>query len=715
MEILTRNVNQVLWPQKIDQIRKRENIDYLAKEQGKRRENIIAINKKSVENCIICGEKSGILYSCQGFINGLIEDGENEVRKKCLSKFHFDCIRSYNSFDYNIRYISLAECQNSILCPLHNCDCCFMERRKQSAFIGELIECVSCLRSFHKDKCFPVGSKRLEVVWKLDKPYKSEMLICSAHRPKPIIKPNSHIKSCLDCENEDNSQRTLINCRFCVRSFHQECRTTQEIDHKIINTDICEYCLTGESLGINSHVLAKWKNQYYPGIVRDWKFEKIPPILKKSKFFEEIGYCLVEWYENKTFSIVLFSELISFHTSSIKILDAIKDLRMRNSVRKDFRTLKRDVDFPAILKEVGRSLETARYLKKEDEKKFVELVETEYICDCPKTRNPHCQNSNCQNIQLHYECSESCTTQQGKCKNRGISENVPQQNLAIQVLPTPEKGYGVFAKQQIFSGDFIIEYAGEILSKREVDRRNLILEIGRDREANLFMAQLSKGRVIDSAKIGNWARYINHSCEPNCRFEKRSVIVGKSGRNGILYDERIAVVAIRNIQPGEEICFKYQMKTGNASQVPICKCGSDNCEGTLGGRRENDEIVEELEEIENIPERTTANKRKSALRVVANVPKRRCPPPTTSQPLQSINIPQVFQEYIANYNGDREKMAYLRNIQENVKSLDYQKEFLNEAIGWKLDKYKSKNSGKSPSNSQLYLDNSSNPGPSRIS
>lgn len=90
-----------------------------------------------------------------------------------------------------------------------------------------------------------------------------------------------------------------------------------------------------------------------------------------------------------------------------------------------------------------------------------------------------------------------------------------------------------------FQGDFVIEYVGEIINRKEYNKR--AAEIREKRKANSYFLHLDSKRMIDAGPSGNVARFINHSCDPNCQMIKWSV-------NG---DARIGIFAIRNILPGK--------------------------------------------------------------------------------------------------------------------------------------------------------------------
>lgn len=83
-----------------------------------------------------------------------------------------------------------------------------------------------------------------------------------------------------------------------------------------------------------------------------------------------------------------------------------------------------------------------------------------------------------------------------------------------------EKGWGIRTKEPLKAGQFIIEYLGEVVSEQEF--RNRMIEQYHN-HSDHYCLNLDSGMVIDSYRMGNEARFINHSCDPNCEMQKWSV------------------------------------------------------------------------------------------------------------------------------------------------------------------------------------------------
>jgi hypothetical protein len=131
-------------------------------------------------------------------------------------------------------------------------------------------------------------------------------------------------------------------------------------------------------------------------------------------------------------------------------------------------------------------------------------------------------------------------------------------------------GRGVFATAKIRKGTVILEYKGQRMSWDDaLDRPDSDPEDS----AHTFLFQLDDGRVIDARVRGNAARWINHSCDPNCKtFEDGNA--------------RVFIKAKRKILPGEELSYDYQLSIdGRLNKREraqyACRCGAARCRGSL--------------------------------------------------------------------------------------------------------------------------------------
>lgn len=145
----------------------------------------------------------------------------------------------------------------------------------------------------------------------------------------------------------------------------------------------------------------------------------------------------------------------------------------------------------------------------------------------------------------------------------------PPANRWLEVRKSGVHGKGVFATAAIRKGAQIIEYTGEHIPWSEA------MELPPRDAANpfhTFFFSLDNGDVINAAVNGNEARWINHSCEPNCETAEEG--------------NRIFVYALRNLRAGEELFYDYKIipaerRTKQLEGEFACHCGSACCRGTM--------------------------------------------------------------------------------------------------------------------------------------
>ena len=141
-----------------------------------------------------------------------------------------------------------------------------------------------------------------------------------------------------------------------------------------------------------------------------------------------------------------------------------------------------------------------------------------------------------------------------------------------RVLDSPIHGRGVFAARSIRKGETIIEYRGRRTTWDEASETD-----GEDDDPfHTFLFSLDDGRVIDAGVRGNAARFINHSCAPNCEtFEDD--------------DGRVYIAARRSIRAGEELSYDYHLEVDGKVGPRLrrayqCRCGAPRCRGTMLSR-----------------------------------------------------------------------------------------------------------------------------------
>jgi uncharacterized protein len=138
----------------------------------------------------------------------------------------------------------------------------------------------------------------------------------------------------------------------------------------------------------------------------------------------------------------------------------------------------------------------------------------------------------------------------------------------FEIRASPIQGLGAFATELIPKGMRLIEYAGERLTTAQADARYP----DDDRRHHTFLFAIDDDVVIDAAVNGNDARFINHSCDPNC--------------DAVVDNGRIWIETIRDVEPGEELAYDYayeleERHSPAAKRRYPCSCGAENCRGTI--------------------------------------------------------------------------------------------------------------------------------------
>ena len=163
---------------------------------------------------------------------------------------------------------------------------------------------------------------------------------------------------------------------------------------------------------------------------------------------------------------------------------------------------------------------------------------------------------------------------------RGINARYPWKedpNPYFELRTSTIQGTGAFATRTIRKGTRIIEYLGQRISWRTADKRYDDEKMSRH---HTFLFTVDDKMVIDAAVHGNEARFINHSCDPNCE--------------AINDRKRIFIEAIKTIPAGTELVYDYQYErtddhTAEDERFYKCRCGSPKCRGTILAPKTSDD------------------------------------------------------------------------------------------------------------------------------
>ncbi|KAM3367444.1 hypothetical protein ACQJBY_016195 [Aegilops geniculata] len=198
----------------------------------------------------------------------------------------------------------------------------------------------------------------------------------------------------------------------------------------------------------------------------------------------------------------------------------------------------------------------------------------------------------CWNVSTNTECTPGYCRCGVYCKNQRFQKS---QYARTRLVKTEGRGWGLLADENITAGQFVIEYCGEVISWKEAKRRSQTYEDQGLTES--YIIYLNADESIDATKKGSLARFINHSCQPNCETRKWTV----------LGEVRVGIFAKQDIPIGTELSYDYNFEWFGGVMVR-CLCGATGCSGFLGAKSRGFQEATYLWEddddrfsVENIP------------------------------------------------------------------------------------------------------------------
>ncbi|XP_006884452.1 PREDICTED: histone-lysine N-methyltransferase, H3 lysine-36 and H4 lysine-20 specific isoform X1 [Elephantulus edwardii] len=507
--------------------------------------------RTGIHTCFVC-KQSG-------------EDVKRCLLPLCGKFYHEECVQKYPP----------TVMQNKgFRCSLHICITCHAANPANvSASKGRLMRCVRCPVAYHaNDFCLAAGSKILA----------SNSIICPNHfTPRRGCRNHEHVNVswCFVC-SEGGS---LLCCDSCPAAFHREC----------LNIDIpegnwyCNDCKAGKKPHYREIVWVK------VGRYRWWPAEICHPRAVPSnidKMRHDVG----------EFPVLFFGSNDYLWTHQARVFPYMEgDVSSKDKMGKGV-----DGTYKKALQEAAARFEELKAQKElrqlqEDRKNDKKPPPYKHIkvnrpigrvqiftadlseiprCNCKATdENPCGIDSECINRMLLYECHPTVCPAGGRCQNQCFSK---RQYPEVEIFRTLQRGWGLRTKTDIKKGEFVNEYVGELIDEEECRAR---IRYAQEHDiTNFYMLTLDKDRIIDAGPKGNYARFMNHCCQPNCETQKWSV-------NG---DTRVGLFALSDIKAGTELTFNYNLEClGNGKTV--CKCGAPNCSGFLGVRPKNQPIATE--------------------------------------------------------------------------------------------------------------------------
>uniref|UniRef100_A0A8C4ILC7 Nuclear receptor binding SET domain protein 2 n=1 Tax=Dicentrarchus labrax TaxID=13489 RepID=A0A8C4ILC7_DICLA len=487
------------------------------------------------------------------------KQSEGEVRRchvpQCGKFYHEECIRHnpLTVFD-----------NKGFRCPLHTClGCHYGCRTKPKSTKGRLMRCLRCPVAYHVgDLCVAAGSEMIT----------NTAIICTNHfNAKKGYSHHSHVNVswCFVCSKGGQ----LLCCESCPAAFHPDCLNIAMPD----GSWFCNDCRAGKKPKYRDIIWVKL------GTYRWWPAEihhprNIPTNIQHLR--HEIG----------EFPVFFFGSKDYFWTHQGRVFPYMEGDRgskhQRTGIGKVFKNalLEAEARFKEI-KIKREAKEAQENSRKPPPYKFIKVnkpfgkvqVYTADIseipkCNCKPTDERPCGfESECLNRMLQYECHPQVCPNGERCCNQDFTKRLYPET---KIIKTPGKGWGLVSLRDIKKGEFVNEYIGELIDEEECRAR--IKYAQENNITDFYMLTIDKDRIIDAGPKGNYSRFMNHSCQPNCETQKWTV-------NG---DTRVGLFAVCDIPVGTELTFNYNLDClGN--EKTVCRCGAPNCSGFLGDRPKN--------------------------------------------------------------------------------------------------------------------------------
>lgn len=305
----------------------------------------------------------------------------------------------------------------------------------------------------------------------------------------------------------------MLRCKTCPHSFHHTCLQLSAT----LEDNICAECSNGRHPVYGDMVWAKVsKYPWLPAIIVPPC--RIPSYIQNThhrqhdlcvRFFGEYNF---EWIGREF--VYRFSK-----DNSTLAHKALKYNKAIVSAKKWFEKIKfidwnktSSINAPCPMAYITIAENTFVEPAKLVLDKYNEAV----LCECqPNDKDPCGPTSKCTNRMAYIECNDLCPCA-AQCRNKSIQRRIySKANVTFLGF---DKGFGLISSEVIARGSVVIEYIGEVITKSEYQCRM------QDKERrNCYVMKYTRELFIDAELKGNLSRFINHSCNPNCLYEKWSV------------------------------------------------------------------------------------------------------------------------------------------------------------------------------------------------
>ncbi|XP_019381481.1 PREDICTED: histone-lysine N-methyltransferase NSD2 isoform X1 [Gavialis gangeticus] len=519
-----------------------------------------------VHTCFVCKERKADVKRC--------------IVSHCGKFYHEACVKKFHLTVFENR---------GFRCPLHSCLSCHVTNPSNPRVSkGKMIRCVRCPVAYHAgDICIAAGCAVIA----------SNSIVCTNHFT--AMKGKSHhahvnVSWCFVCSKGGS----LLCCESCPAAFHPDCLNIEMPD----GSWYCNDCRAGKKLRFQDIIWVKLGNyRWWPAEVCHPK--NVPPNIQKMK--HEIGEFPVFFFGSKdyywTHQARVFPYMEGDRGSRYQGIKGIGKV-FKNALQEAearFREIKLQREAKET-QENERKPPPYKHIKVNKPCGKVQIYTADISeipkCNCkPTDENPCGFDSECLNRMLMYECHPQVCPAGERCQNQCFTK---RQYPETKIIKTDGKGWGLVAKRDIKKGEFVNEYVGELIDEEECMAR---IKYAHENDiTHFYMLTIDKDRIIDAGPKGNYSRFMNHSCQPNCETLKWTV-------NG---DTRVGLFAVCDIPAGTELTFNYNLDClGN--EKTVCKCGAPNCSGFLGDRPKNSSTNASEEKGKKTKKRTRRRKTKS--------------------------------------------------------------------------------------------------------
>lgn len=498
--------------------------------------------------CDECVISSGTCFICR--------KGHGEVKKcskpKCPKLYHAECMQGN----------SLFQCgkSSSFTCPLHMCAKC-TSIGVSTINHSNLLQCVECPLALHKPDCLVAGCEVID----------QGRMLCYQHvkiSRNANLYSHINLNTCLEC----GGLGSLFCCDVCSAAYHSECLDEAARPASDTNQWKCPNCAVHDLPAYGSLVITKF------GVWRWWPSEVVlPEDIPDNILSKKPGDCMfvVRFCGSRDFCWTYHGRVLPYTDEAGLGYKGHKKPKASDNYKKACEEAKEiNSNRRKVLEEkeaarqnckVYTKIKTNRYLVP---RPHLDHESLDFLaCQCTP-ESPCREDSTCVNRAIHIECNPKNCPVGDLCLNQRMQKC---QNAKTELVFTGDRGWGLKAGTDLSVGDFVIEYVGEVLDEAMCQER--LKKAHAQSTNNFYMLTLDAGLVIDAGSKSNHARFINHSCGPNCETQKWRV-------RG---EPRIGIFARKNIPAGAELTFDYHLDSlGNEKKK--CFCGSKNCSGFLGLR-----------------------------------------------------------------------------------------------------------------------------------